>query len=196
MATTVALLQGEILDEAHEFVENLADIFDYVTPCFPEKYRIFKVIFKEYHQHLSYMLDCMGACAEQLANSDILKVCHSSPCHLAMTSWHGPSHHLLEWIFLFSQAGLHDEMLRVQGKMDAKAALPVSDASEGSVYSGPREMTPSAVSTASVVRLDVHVILLLLGALHVHDRGRSGHAGDPLDEQLPGDTEGAGAGGR
>ncbi|BDA50552.1 Exocyst complex component 3 [Coccomyxa sp. Obi] len=67
---------GEILDEAHEFVENLADIFDYVTPCFPEKYRIFKVIFKEYHQHLSYMLDCMGACAEQLANSDILKVIH------------------------------------------------------------------------------------------------------------------------
>lgn len=81
-ATSDALLQGEILDEAHEFVENLADIFDYVTPCFPEKYRIFKVIFKEYHQHLSYMLDCMGACAEQLANSDILKARPSSPCHL------------------------------------------------------------------------------------------------------------------
>ena len=66
-------LQGEILDEAHEFVVQLADIYDYVTPCFPEKYRIFRVIFKEYHQHMSYMLDCMGACAEQLANSDILK---------------------------------------------------------------------------------------------------------------------------
>ncbi len=36
--------------------------------------RIFRVVFREYHQHLSYMLDCMGACAEQLANSDILKV--------------------------------------------------------------------------------------------------------------------------
>jgi len=67
------LAQGEILDEAHESVVQLADIFDYVTPCFPEKYRIFRVIFKEYHQHLSYMLDCIGACAEQLANSDILK---------------------------------------------------------------------------------------------------------------------------
>jgi hypothetical protein len=45
-----------------------------VTPCFPEKYGIFKVIFKEYHQHLSFMLDCIGCCSEQLANSDILKV--------------------------------------------------------------------------------------------------------------------------
>jgi hypothetical protein len=67
-------LQGEILDSAHEFVVQLADIFDYVTPCFPEKYGIFKVIFKEYHQHLSFMLDCIGCCSEQLANSDILKV--------------------------------------------------------------------------------------------------------------------------
>lgn len=67
-------LQGEILDSAHEFVVQLADIFDYVTPCFPEKYDIFRVIFKEYHQHLSFMLDCIGCCSEQLANSDILKV--------------------------------------------------------------------------------------------------------------------------
>ena len=67
-------MQGEILDSAHEFVVQLADIFDYVTPCFPEKYGIFKVIFKEYHQHLSFMLDCIGCCSEQLANSDILKV--------------------------------------------------------------------------------------------------------------------------
>ncbi len=54
---------------------QLADIYDYVTPCFPEKYRIFRTVFREFHQHLSYMLDCMGACAEQLANSDILKAC-------------------------------------------------------------------------------------------------------------------------
>ena len=73
-------LQGEILDSAHEFVVQLADIFDYVTPCFPEKYGIFKVIFKEYHQHMSFMLDCIGCCADQLANSDILKVPYSA-CH-------------------------------------------------------------------------------------------------------------------
>ena len=67
-------MQGEILDSAHDFVVQLADIFDYVTPCFPEKYGIFRVIFREYHQHLSFMLDCIGCCAEQLSNSDILKV--------------------------------------------------------------------------------------------------------------------------
>ncbi|KAK9812960.1 hypothetical protein WJX72_006516 [[Myrmecia] bisecta] len=65
---------SEILGEAHEFVIQLADIYDYVTPCFPEKYRIFSVIWKEYHQHMAFMLDCVGACAQQLANSDILKV--------------------------------------------------------------------------------------------------------------------------
>ncbi|KAK9827315.1 hypothetical protein WJX81_003676 [Elliptochloris bilobata] len=65
---------NEILDKAHEFVVQLADIYDFVSPCFPEKYAIFRVIFAEYHQHLAFMLDCIGACAQQLANSDILKI--------------------------------------------------------------------------------------------------------------------------
>ena len=64
---------SEILDKAHDFVVQLADIYDFVSPCFPEKYAIFRVIFAEYHQHLAFMLDCIGACAQQLANSDILK---------------------------------------------------------------------------------------------------------------------------
>lgn len=64
---------NEILDKAHEFVVQLADIYDFVSPCFPEKYAIFRVIFAEYHQHLAFMLDCIAACAQQLANSDILK---------------------------------------------------------------------------------------------------------------------------
>ncbi len=54
---------------------QLADIYDYVTPCFPPEYHIFDVIFHQYHEHLAFMVDCIGACAEQLANSDILKVC-------------------------------------------------------------------------------------------------------------------------
>lgn len=37
-------VQGELLDEAHEFVVQLADIYDYVTPCFPERYRIIPFI--------------------------------------------------------------------------------------------------------------------------------------------------------
>ena len=64
---------SEILDKAHEFVVQLADIYDFASPCFPENYAIFRVIFAEYHQHLAFMLDCIGACAQQLANSDILK---------------------------------------------------------------------------------------------------------------------------
>ena len=77
-------MQGEILDSAHDFVVQLADIFDYVTPCFPEKYGIFRVIFREYHQHLSFMLDCIGCCSEQLSNSDILKV---TPFCTKLTWW-------------------------------------------------------------------------------------------------------------
>ena len=53
---------------------QLADIYDYVSPCFPEKYRIFHVIWRQYHENLAFMMDCMGACAQQLANGDILKV--------------------------------------------------------------------------------------------------------------------------
>ena len=65
---------NDILEDAHSFVSQLADIYDYVSPCFPEKYGIFQVIWKQYHEHLAFMLDCVGACAEQLANADILKV--------------------------------------------------------------------------------------------------------------------------
>lgn len=54
---------------------HLADIYDFVAPCFPERYNIFQVIWKEYHEHLAGTLDCIGACSDQLANSDILKVC-------------------------------------------------------------------------------------------------------------------------
>lgn len=53
---------------------QLADIYDYATPCFPPDYRIFGVICAEYHQQLSSMLDFIGLCADNLANGDILKV--------------------------------------------------------------------------------------------------------------------------
>ena len=79
---------NEILDDAHNFVAQLADIYDFVSPCFPEKYGIFHVIWKQYHEHLAFMLDCMGACAEQLANADILKVWSSLVTTRACTCLH------------------------------------------------------------------------------------------------------------
>lgn len=71
---------SEILDDAHQFVVQLADIYDYVSPCFPEKYQIFNVIWQEYHQSMAFMLDCVGACSEQLANGDILKASLAVGC--------------------------------------------------------------------------------------------------------------------
>ena len=71
---------SEILDDAHHFVVQLADIYDYVSPCFPEKYQIFSVIWQEYHQSMAFMLDCVGACSEQLANGDILKASSALLC--------------------------------------------------------------------------------------------------------------------
>ena len=68
-------------------MEQLADIYDFVSPCFPPKYDMFRVIFRKYHEHMAFMLDCVGACAESLANADILKAraatlasAHLQPC--------------------------------------------------------------------------------------------------------------------
>ena len=54
---------------------QLAPIYDHVSPCFPPHYRIFGVICAEHHKQLSSMIDFIGLCADNLANSDILKVC-------------------------------------------------------------------------------------------------------------------------
>ena len=82
---------NDILDDAHNFVSQLADIYDYVSPCFPEKYGIFHVIWKQYHEHLAFMLDCVGACAEQLANADILKVPSYVPAHTCIRYFMTPA---------------------------------------------------------------------------------------------------------
>lgn len=64
----------EILSAADEFVAQLADVYDYVAPCFPPSYRIFGAVVGEYHRQLGSMLDFVGLCGDNLANSDILKV--------------------------------------------------------------------------------------------------------------------------
>lgn len=64
----------EILAEADEFVAQLAPTYDYVAPCFPPAYDIFGAICAEHHRQLCSMVDFIGLCADNLANSDILKV--------------------------------------------------------------------------------------------------------------------------
>jgi hypothetical protein len=49
-------------------------VYDHVSPCFPPNYRIFGVICAEHHRQLASMIDFIGLCADNLANSDILKV--------------------------------------------------------------------------------------------------------------------------
>lgn len=44
---------NEILEEAHMFVLQLADIYDFVSPCFPERYKIFQVSLTFYASTLS-----------------------------------------------------------------------------------------------------------------------------------------------
>ncbi|KAL4437795.1 hypothetical protein ABPG77_005707 [Micractinium sp. CCAP 211/92] len=64
----------EILAEADEFVAQLAPTYDFVAPCFPPEYDIFGAICREHHRQLCSMVDFIGLCADNLANSDILKV--------------------------------------------------------------------------------------------------------------------------
>lgn len=65
---------SEILAHADSFVLQLPDIYDFVVPCFPPDYHIFSAICTEYHRQLDSMVDFIGLCADNLANSDILKV--------------------------------------------------------------------------------------------------------------------------
>lgn len=53
---------------------QLAPTYDFVAPCFPPEYDIFGAICGEHHRQLGSMVDFIGLCADNLANSDILKV--------------------------------------------------------------------------------------------------------------------------
>lgn len=64
----------EILAEADGFVAQLAEVYDYVVPCFPPHYAIFDTVWGHYHRQLGSMIDFVGLCVDNLANSDILKV--------------------------------------------------------------------------------------------------------------------------
>jgi len=59
--------------QAQALVLQLTDCYDNVVPCFPPGYQAFDTIAARFHEHLTFMLDCVGAAAASLSSNDILQ---------------------------------------------------------------------------------------------------------------------------
>ena len=70
--------------QAQVFVEELTSIYDNVIPCFPPSYKIFTVVFRQYHKQIDDVLYSIGCCTASLANNDILK---AHPRLMSLKSW-------------------------------------------------------------------------------------------------------------
>ncbi len=55
-------------------VAQLADVYDYVVPCFPPKFEIFKATQRLFHLQFAAMMDWLGVNADAMANADILHI--------------------------------------------------------------------------------------------------------------------------
>ncbi|GMH41556.1 hypothetical protein BSKO_09466 [Bryopsis sp. KO-2023] len=64
----------EILDQATKLSEELAGTYDYVAPCFPPDYDVFRTLWSRYHLNFASVVDSLGLRASRIANRDILGV--------------------------------------------------------------------------------------------------------------------------
>lgn len=63
-----------MLEDATTLSYELAEIYDYVEPCFPPTFKIFPTIWARYHLQFASMLDALGLRASNISNRDILSI--------------------------------------------------------------------------------------------------------------------------
>eukprot|EP00899_Mesostigma_viride_P002764 jgi/Mesvir1/12489/Mv08103-RA.2 len=62
------------LQAAGLLLGQLIDVYDYVVPCFPPRFELFGIVALSFHMHFAAMLKSFSDRAEDLSNTDILKV--------------------------------------------------------------------------------------------------------------------------